>query len=165
MNKKTKEKTLAEIADILRPEFSGSEMDGEAGYDVMKRIEKILNLLVIDWCPDCEGEMYSGYLPEFNGQQKLAVWICRSCERWIPRDDNSLVSEDEGEEGDEVNRVVWIINKWTHNILNDVVLRIAMEIVFGEDEFGTIPEPPTELIPCTCDVCRAGGECIDREAK
>ena len=43
-----KEKILAEIADIIRPGFSGSRMADEAGYDAMKAIEQILTAHEVD---------------------------------------------------------------------------------------------------------------------
>ncbi|GAG22742.1 unnamed protein product [marine sediment metagenome] len=43
---------------------------------------------------------------------------------------NSLVSEDARE-------VIDIINKYTYNSLNDVVLRMAMEITYGEDKLNS----------------------------
>ncbi len=46
MNQQKADKILGEIAEILRPEFTGHEFNQEAGYDVMVRIGKVINALI-----------------------------------------------------------------------------------------------------------------------
>lgn len=72
---------------ISENQFEQFESGRSRGMIYTGRLLPFINSLVgeDEHCPECEGEMYAGHLPMFNGQRE-PVWICRSCGRWVSRD-------------------------------------------------------------------------------